>query len=75
MVPVAEAVCVMETSLISAFIGAQVGEMQLAVAARLARTDASNASSVAQLLDAAQQSANALANVAAGIGTNLDVSA
>ncbi len=63
------------TSLISAFIGAQVGEMQLAVAARLARMNADNASSVTQLIDAAQQSSAPLVNVAAGLGTNLDVSA
>jgi hypothetical protein len=66
----------MDTSLISAFFGAQVGEMQLAVAARLARMNAPDmVSSVSQLVDAADQSANSLANVAAGIGTNLDVSA
>jgi hypothetical protein len=66
----------MDTSLISAFIGAQVGEMQLAVAARLARMgDPNSGSSIAQLIDAADQSANSLANVAAGLGTNLDVSA
>jgi hypothetical protein len=65
----------MDTSLISALLGAQVGEMQLAVAARLEQMNADNASSVVQLIDAAQQSAAPLANVAAGIGTNLDVSA
>jgi hypothetical protein len=65
----------MDTSLISAFLGAQVGEMQLAVAARLEQMNADNASSVVKLIDAAQQSAAPLANVAAGIGTNLDVSA
>ena len=73
---------VMNTSLISAFIGAQVGMLQLAVAARLANMDtgvagldADNASSIAQLVGAADQSANSLANVAANIGTNLDISA
>ena len=70
----------MDTSLITAFIGAQTGMMQLAVAADLARMDANNPSSnnpsaIAQLVGAADQSANSLANVAAGIGTNLDVSA
>jgi hypothetical protein len=67
-----------ETSLISAFFGAQVGLMQLAVAGDLARMDAdnptsNNSSSIAQLTDAADQSANSLANVAAGIGTNVDM--
>jgi hypothetical protein len=66
----------METNLISAFIGAQVGEMQLAVAASLAHINAPEmASPISQLVDAANQSANSLANVAANIGTNLDVSA
>ncbi len=63
------------TSLISAFIGADVGKMQLSVAAEIARTDIpGTASSVSQLADAADANAAPLANVAAGIGTNLDVS-
>jgi hypothetical protein len=69
---------IMGTSLISAFISAQAGQLQLAVAARLSRMDANNpqnATSVAQLIDAAQQNFAPLANVAAGLGTNLDVSA
>jgi len=68
----------MDTNLISAFIGAQVGQFQLVVAARLLHMDPENpdsGSSVAQLLDAAQQNFDPLANVAAGIGTSLDVSA
>jgi hypothetical protein len=64
--------------LLSAFFGAQVGQLQLAVAARLARTstDGMNdtASSIAQLVDAAQQSAQPLANAAANLGTHLDIS-
>jgi len=68
----------MNTSLISAFFGADVGMMQLAVAGDLARMDASNpysnnTMSIAQLTDAAGQSANTLADVAVGIGTNLEV--
>ena len=63
-------------SLISALIGAQTGEMQLAVAARLARMgDPANGSSITQLVGAADQSTDSLANVAAGLGTNLDISA
>ena len=64
----------MDTSLISAFLGAQTGMMQLAFAARFARMNADQASSVTQLLDAAQQNFSSLANVAAGIGTNVNVS-
>jgi hypothetical protein len=63
------------TSLITALMGAQTGMIQLAVAARLARMNADQGSSVAKLIDAAQQSFDPLANVAAGIGTNLNVSA
>jgi hypothetical protein len=63
-------------SLMSALIGAQTGEMQLAVAARLARMgNPDSGPSISQLVGAADQSANSLANVAANIGANLDVSA
>ncbi len=63
------------TSLVTAMLGAQTGMLQLAVAARLARMNADQGASVAKLIDAAQQNASSLANVAGGIGTNLDVSA
>ncbi len=62
-------------SLASAFIGAQTGNVQLALAARLLRMNADQSASVVKLIDAAQQSFNSLANVAAGIGTNINVSA
>ena len=65
----------MDTSLISAFLGAQTGMVQLAVAARLMRMNADQDASVVKLIDAAQQNFAPLANAAAGIGTNLDVSA
>jgi hypothetical protein len=66
---------IMDMSLITAMLGAQTGMVQLAVAARLERMNADQGASVAKLIDAAQQSANSLANVPAGLGTNLDVSA
>ncbi len=62
-------------SLISALVGAQTGMLQLAVAARLERMHADHAGSVVKLIDAAQQNINSLANVAAGVGSNLDVTA
>jgi hypothetical protein len=65
----------MDTSLITAILGAQTGMVQLAVAARLARMDSDQGSSVAKLIDSAQQNMSSLANVAAGIGSNIDVSA
>jgi len=61
------------SSLISAFMSAQVGQLQLAAAGYLAQNDPQSGSSVSQLMDAAQQSMDPLANVAAGIGTSLDV--
>jgi hypothetical protein len=62
------------TSLASALIGAQVGRAQLAVAGKLLHMDFVNERSVVKLIDAAQQNMDRLANVAAGIGDNLDIS-
>ena len=62
-------------SIALALVGAQAGQAQLAVAARLAKMDADQGASVAKLLDAAQANISQLANVAVGIGTNLDVTA
>ena len=64
------------TNLVGALLGAQTGMIQFAVAARLARMNNANMNGpIAQLIGAADQSANSLANVADNIGTNLDVSA
>lgn len=65
---------------LSALFGAETGRLQLAVAAQMARTDPNNplnpdvGPSIANLVDAAQQSIQPLANAAAGLGTNLDIS-
>jgi hypothetical protein len=61
-------------SLASALIGAQVGRAQLAVAGQLLHADFVNERSVVKLIDAAQQNMDRRANVAAGIGDNLDIS-
>jgi hypothetical protein len=61
-------------SLAAALISAQVGQVQLAVAAKLAKMNAEQGASVVQLLDAAKGNFDRLANVAAGIGSNLDIS-
>jgi hypothetical protein len=63
------------TSLITALMGAQTGMVQLAVAARLMRMNADQGASVVKLIDTARQNFTSLANVASGIGTNLNVSA
>jgi len=62
----------MDLSLITALLGAQAGNTQLNLAADLMRMNADSDRSVVQLLDTAQKS---LANVAAGIGTNLNITA
>ncbi len=63
------------TSLASALIDAQAGQAQLAVAAKILKMNADQEASVAKLLDAAQANISSLANVAVGIGGNLDISA
>lgn len=65
----------MDMSLVTAALGAQTGLTQLAVAGSMLKMNTQNAASVVKLIDAAQQSMNSLANVAPGIGTNLNISA
>jgi len=60
--------------LASALVGARFGQMQLAVAARMLRMDADNAQSAAKLIDSAEANGNRLANVAASIGRNIEIS-
>jgi hypothetical protein len=56
-------------------IGAQTGLTQLAVAGSMLKMNTENAASAVKLIDSAQQNLNSLANVAPGIGTNLNISA
>jgi len=58
--------------LAAAIVAARAGQPQLAVAVKMMRMNADNAQSV-QLLEAGQANIDRLANVAAGIGGNLDV--
>lgn len=60
--------------LISAFVGARMGQVQLAVAGKMLRMNADNAKAVVAMIDAAQANLDRLANVAAGIGTQVDLS-
>lgn len=64
----------MDMGLVSGVLGAQMAQTQTAVAAKMLKMNAQAGQAVAQLLDAAQQSASSLANVASGIGGNLDIS-
>jgi len=60
-------------SLAAALVSAQMAQVQLAVAARMATMNAQQGQSVANLINAAEQNMNQLANVAAGVGTQVDI--
>ena len=62
-------------ALTSAVIGASIGRIQLAVAAKLLNINADTAASAVKVIDAAGQNFERLANVAAGLGTSIDISA
>jgi hypothetical protein len=53
-------------SLAAAMVGAQMSQMQMAAAAFMMGTNADAAVSVVQIIDAAQQNIQSLANVVAG---------
>ena len=63
------------TALAAAFVGAQTAQLQAAVAAKMLKMNADQASSIAQLLEAATQNITTLANVASGVGQNLNITA
>jgi hypothetical protein len=54
--------------------GAQAGRAQLAMAAKMMKMNADNAASIIQVIEAAQQNLDKLANAAAGLGQTLDIS-
>jgi hypothetical protein len=56
-------------------VGAQMSQVQMAAAATMMRMNADSAKSVVQLIDAAQQNMQCLANVAAGVGQNVNITA
>lgn len=61
-------------SLASAFIGTQMSQVQMTMAADMMRMNADSAKSVVQLIDAAQKNMQSLANVATGVGQNVNIS-
>jgi hypothetical protein len=62
-------------SLATAMVGAQMSQVQMAIAAKMMRMNADSAASVVQLIDAAQKNMQSLANVAAGVGQNINITA
>jgi hypothetical protein len=61
-------------SIASALASAQVGNVQMAIAAEMLRMTADNAASIVQVVDAARQNIASLANLATGVGQNLNIS-
>jgi hypothetical protein len=64
----------MDMAVVGVVIGAQMAQTQFAFAAKMMKMNAAAQASVAQLVEAGSRNIDALANVAAGIGGNLDVS-
>ena len=62
-------------SIAAAMVASQMSNVQMAVAAKMLRMNADNASAIVQVLDAAQKNLQSLANVAEGVGRNLNISA
>jgi anthranilate phosphoribosyltransferase len=62
-------------SLATAMIGAQMSREQMAAAATMMRMNADSAASVVKIIDAAQQNMQSLANVSAGVGQNVNITA
>ena len=62
-------------SIATALVGSQMADVQMAVAAKMLRMNADNASAIVHVLDAAQKNLQSLANVAEGVGRNLNISA
>jgi len=63
------------TSIAAAMAGAPMSDVQMAIAAKMLRMNADAASGIVKVLDAAQQNLASLANVAAGVGQNLNITA
>ena len=60
-------------ALASALIAASLGQAQLGFAQRMLAMNVDGGRSAVKLIDAAQQNIDSLANVAAGIGANVDM--
>ena len=65
----------MIASIAASFIAAQAAQLQQAMAAKMLQMNAGASADTAKLLDAAQQNFSSLANVAKGVGTNIDITA
>ena len=57
----------------AAMTGAQAGQAQMALAAKMLRMSATSGGMVAKIVEAAQQNLKSLANVADGVGKNVNI--
>jgi hypothetical protein len=62
------------TAVAQAMVGAQQADTQMSLAAKMLKMNADAAGAVADMLDKAQQNLQSLANVAAGVGQNVNIS-
>jgi P pilus assembly chaperone PapD len=62
-------------ALATSILSMQAGQTQMMVAATMMQQNAKAEAAVVQILNGGSQSASSLANVAAGVGGNLDISA
>ena len=63
------------TAIAMALIAAQQGLQQTTIADKMLRMNADASNSVVKLRDSGQQNFNSLANVASGVGANLNIAA
>ncbi len=64
-----------DAAITTAFVGAQAARIQIAAAAKMMRMNAQADRSIARLLEAARDNSRSLANLAAGVGANIDITA
>ncbi len=62
-------------SLGTALAGAQMSNAEMPVASKMARMNSDNAASIVEVLNAVQRNMASLANLAAGVGQNLNITA
>lgn len=61
-------------SLATALVGAQMSDAQMAIAAKMLRMNADAQGAIVKVLEDAQRNLASLANVADGVGQNLNIS-
>jgi hypothetical protein len=61
------------SSIAAAMVGAQAGRTQMAMAAKMMKMNADSAALIVQFIESSQQNLAKMANAAAGLGQNLDI--